>query len=74
MKFIMNLLVVALTISVFSSCNDDDNVFVEDDPTIAELAQQTDNLSILVEALTRANLVDVLDNENGDFISWEGNN
>ncbi|MGA0233738.1 MAG: fasciclin domain-containing protein, partial [Saprospiraceae bacterium] len=55
---------VIFSIAIFAvSCGDDDEPTTSGDPTIAELASDTDNLSILVAALDRADLVSTL---NGD--------
>lgn len=43
------------------SCSDDDEVGVPQSNTIAAIAQRTDDLSILVQALVKADLVTVLD-------------
>ena len=55
----LNLAVLFMAFSfLIVSCGDDDNVEVK---TIAETAVETEQLSILVEALERADLVSVLD-------------
>lgn len=44
----------------FSSCSDDDDVVVQPDNTITGIASRTADLSILVQALTRADLATTL--------------
>jgi len=58
------LLLLALPL-LFTACGDDDSMDPVPDPpkNIVETAVATPDLSVLVEALTQANLVDVL---NGD--------
>lgn len=51
------LAMLCLSLTLFS-CDDDDNMV--DDPTIVEFAQDNDNFSILVDAVTAAGLVDAL--------------
>ncbi|WP_340076653.1 fasciclin domain-containing protein [Leptobacterium sp. I13] len=65
---IIRLPFLVILACIFSSCsNDDDNNMVtEDAMTIAEIASETDDLSSLVAALERANLVSVL-NGNDEF-------
>lgn len=67
MKNLINLFLLLITPMLLISCNDDDNVQPQSDPTITELAQDNSNLSILVDALVRAGLDDDLANTNGDF-------
>ena len=56
------LMIFALSFN-FLSCDDDDM----DDPTIVEFAQDNDNFSILVDALTAAGLVDALNDRNASL-------
>ena len=44
----------------FSSCSDDDNTTVQPDNTITGIASRSADLSILVQALTRADLATTL--------------
>jgi len=48
-------------LTITSSCGDDDDPVVSDPKSIATIASETANLSILVEALEKADLVSVLD-------------
>lgn len=57
---------IALFAVTFSSCSDDDSTPVQPDNTITGLASRTSDLSILVQALTRANLATTLQG-NGPF-------
>lgn len=57
---------IALFAVIFSSCSDDDSTPVQPDNTITGLASRTSDLSILVQALTRANLATTLQG-NGPF-------
>lgn len=62
-NLIKSLMIFAIAISM-TSCSDDDN---NNQPqTIAQIASGNANLSILVQALQRANLVDTF-NSSGDF-------
>ncbi|WNM20177.1 fasciclin domain-containing protein [Flavobacterium capsici] len=62
-NLIKSLMIFAIAISM-TSCSDDDN---NNQPqTIAQIASSNANLSILVQALQRANLVDTF-NSAGDF-------
>lgn len=62
-NLIKSLMIFAIAISM-TSCSDDDN---NNQPqTIAQIASSNANLSILVQALQRANLVDTF-NSTGDF-------
>jgi uncharacterized surface protein with fasciclin (FAS1) repeats len=69
MKMISNIkkavLIMCVATLVFSCTNDDDNTTPESN-TIAAIASRTPNLSILVQALVRADLVSTLDGE-GSF-------
>jgi len=63
MDLIKNLskILVIFSLAIFAvSCGDDDEPTGSGDPTIAELASDTDDLSILVAALDRADLVSTL--------------
>lgn len=69
MDLIKNLskFLVIFSLAIFAvSCGDDDEPTTSGDPTIAELASDTDDLSILVAALDRADLVSTL-NSAGPF-------
>lgn len=63
MKTNLKQIAVLATLAVFASCSDDDNGNNNNPPqqTIAEIASETDNLSILAEALERADLTSTLD-------------
>jgi uncharacterized surface protein with fasciclin (FAS1) repeats len=73
MKIISNLTKIALfaflTTNIFSSCSDDNNTNVptpQVDNTIAGIASRANNLTLLVKALKKANLVTTLSG-NGPF-------
>jgi len=68
-----NLLTAIFSLFILSalvSCSSDDNSITETVPqnnlTIAQIANSNENLSLLVQALNRTNLTDVLNNE-GNF-------
>lgn len=67
MKILPKLFILLLAIQLFVSCNDDDNVNIQPDPTITDLAIDTDDLSILVEALVQVGLENVLDDNTGEY-------
>ncbi|MFD0991815.1 fasciclin domain-containing protein [Tenacibaculum geojense] len=54
-------LFVCLGLTTFTSCDDDDDVVVIEQDSIVELAVETSDLSILVSALQRADLVSPLE-------------
>ena len=56
----------------FSSCGDDDTTMEE--PTIVDFAVDNPDFSILVDALTAANLVSVLDDRTAEFTVFAPNN
>lgn len=64
------VLLMALSVFTLTSCDDDDDdmkdVIPNSEKTVAEIAADDDQFSTLVDALTRANLVGVL-NGNGPF-------
>ena len=64
MKSILKIFTLVLVISLFTSC-EDDNVAIETN-TIADIAVNTPNLSILVDALVKTDLVSTL-KSNGSF-------
>ena len=69
MKSFKKLLPLTLILTVMittTSCSNDDDVTMMQPETITELAAATPDLSILVEALTKANLAQVLD-QPGDY-------
>jgi transforming growth factor-beta-induced protein len=59
------ILLVAVSAFTFTSCDDDDDVKVEDntEKTVAAIAADDDRFSTLVDALSRVNLVSVLDGD-----------
>ncbi|NNE27242.1 MAG: fasciclin domain-containing protein [Saprospiraceae bacterium] len=65
MKSIKNLsqwlLIFGFVFSIAACSDDDDNMTTEDPQTIATIATETDDLSILVQALVKADLVSVLE-------------
>lgn len=65
-KRFKTVLLSLLAIVTMVSCSDDDNNSSNPDQTIAEIASGSDDLSTLVQALDRANLVETL-NGNGNF-------
>ena len=65
-KLLPITLILTVMIAITSCSNDDDDVTTTLPETIAELAIATPDLSILVEALTKANLAQVLD-QPGDY-------
>ena len=71
-KFLKYPLVAAFLIATVSCSNDDDNNGTAD-ATIAVLAQGSADLTILVDALERADLVDVL-NQSGNYTVFAPNN
>ncbi|GAA4837109.1 fasciclin domain-containing protein [Algivirga pacifica] len=59
----------------FVSCDDDDDDDDGmDDTTIASLLEETDDLSILLDAVTRAGLLDDLDNTDNEFTVFAPDN
>lgn len=66
MKLFRKILPLFLAITIFMSCNDNDEQIVLETQTIADLASASPNLSILVAALQRADLVNTLAGE-GSF-------
>jgi len=67
-KYLLMLLVPALSFSLLTACSDDDNGTpvdppTEEDPNLVELAQSDDNFSILVDLVVDLDLVDVLSTE-----------
>jgi len=61
-KFSQYLLILGLAIGMIA-CSDDEDPMSSQDMTIAEIAADTDDLSNLVSALERADLVSVLDGD-----------
>ncbi len=70
MKFLKRtftyVLLLALPLFVLS-CNDDEMEEMEQESSIAALAQETPDLSTLVQALSKANLVSTFEDENASF-------
>jgi len=60
MKNFKKLLPLLLVLFLFQSCNDNDDIVVLETQTIADLASASPNLSSLVTALQRADLVSTL--------------
>lgn len=58
---VIKLSVLAIVYSFCLSCSDDDDAMVVDNKSITDIASRNANLSILVDALTRADLVQTLD-------------
>ena len=71
-KFKIIIALIALT-SFTISCNDDEVKPMEDN-TITGIASRTPNLSILVQALTRAGLADDLQNGSAQFTAFAPTN
>ena len=65
-KIILLTLISIMGISLVTACEKDNAAVATSDQTIAEYAQSDKNFSILVQALSKANLVDVL-NGSGNF-------
>lgn len=62
-KFTLKTLALLAFVSIgFTSCSDDDETGNVQTKTIAQIASENADFSILVQALTRAGLVDVLNN------------
>ena len=61
----MAILIACITFA-FTSCSDDDDTMVQPDNTITGIASRTSDLSILVQALTKADLATTLQG-NGPF-------
>jgi uncharacterized surface protein with fasciclin (FAS1) repeats len=59
---------------MLTSCSDDDNPQPTPDNTITGIASRTPDLSILVQALTRAGLADDLQNNNAQLTAFAPNN
>jgi uncharacterized surface protein with fasciclin (FAS1) repeats len=59
---------------MLTSCSDDDNPQPTPDNTITGIASRTPDLSILVQALTRAGLADDLQNNNVQLTAFAPNN
>lgn len=64
--FKQTLLLVFFAVTLNSCSSDDDNNMVNDGNSIADIAAKTENLSILTQALTKADLTLTLDG-NGEF-------
>ncbi|GAA4303160.1 fasciclin domain-containing protein [Aestuariibaculum suncheonense] len=56
----LKVLMLLLAVIVFSSCSDDDDDKMQKPLNIVEIAQATPELSLLVEAVVKADLVDAL--------------
>jgi transforming growth factor-beta-induced protein len=65
-KIALFALIPILGISLLTSCEKDSETIMPADQTVTEYAMSDENFSILVEALTKANLADVL-NSPGTF-------
>ncbi|MBC7933834.1 MAG: fasciclin domain-containing protein [Rhizobacter sp.] len=61
------LLLALGAVSVFTSCEDDDDPGVPPNPTVVGIAQSDTSFSILVAALQKANLVGTLSASTGNF-------
>ncbi|MCR8669162.1 fasciclin domain-containing protein [Aestuariibaculum sp. M13] len=59
LKF-LKVLMLLMTVVVFSSCSDDDDDKIQEPLNIVEIAQASPELSLLVEAVVKADLVDAL--------------
>ena len=65
-KIVLLTLISIMGISLVTACEKDNAAVATSDQTVAEYAQSDKNFSILVQALSKANLVDVL-NGSGNF-------
>lgn len=73
LKNLIFLALLAMTSITFVACGDDDNDDTADSSSIATIAQNTDDLSILVDALVKADLVETLNGE-GTFTVFAPSN